>query len=195
MQHSEAKQQLRRRMLELRNGKPKRDLDELSIKIVHQLLDLNEMKQANTFCTYLSTGSEVRTYEIVQWALSSGKRVIVPIVDRTGRRLHFSEIKNPEVELEKGTFGILEPKREYRRLMPLEKADVILIPGIAWDLRGYRIGYGQGFYDRSIDALKRTIVKIGLAYEFQIVEKLPASRYDCRIDLLVTEHRIIKPEA
>jgi 5-formyltetrahydrofolate cyclo-ligase len=181
-------------MLEFRNGKPKQELDELSIKIVHQLLDLNEMKQANTLCTYLSTCSEVRTFKIVKWALSTGKRVIVPIVDKTEDQLCFSEIENPEVELAKGTFGILEPKREYRRLMPLERADVILVPRIAWDLRGYRVGYGHGFYDKSINALKRVVLKIGLAYEFQIIEKLPTSQYDRKVDFLVTEHRIIKPE-
>jgi 5-formyltetrahydrofolate cyclo-ligase len=179
-------------MLEARNSKPTLELDELSSAIVHRLLDLDEMKLAKTICTYLNTGSEVRTHDVLTWAFSSSKRVLVPVVDKAKHRLYFSEVKNPDVELEKGTFGIPEPKVQYRRYFPLEEAEVILVPGLAWDIRGYRIGYGKGFYDRSINALRHYIPKIGLAYEFQIIQKLPISRYDRKVDSIVTEQRTIQ---
>lgn len=134
----------------------------------------------------------MRTREIVDWALADGKRVIVPITDRANKRLVFSELKAPNRELEKGAFGILEPKVEFRKPVPLEEADVVLVPGVAWDRRGYRIGYGAGYYDRSINSLQKHTTKIGLAYEFQIVPSIPTIRYDRRVDDIVTEGRIIK---
>lgn len=81
---------------------------------------------------------------IVEWAPLAGKRVIVPITDRANKRLAFSELKDLEQELEKGNYGIQEPKPIFRRPVPLEEADVTLVPGVAWDIQGYRIGYGAG---------------------------------------------------
>lgn len=178
-------------MLALRNKMPSSELDYLSSEIAARLLGLPEVKKSHTISTYLHTGSEVRTMKIVEWALSNGKRIIVPITDRSNRRLTFSELKSPEKELEKGTFGILEPKPEFRRPAPLEEAEIVLVPGVAWDVQGYRIGYGAGFYDRSINSLNKNVMKIGLSYEFQIVERIPRTRYDRRVDKLVTERRII----
>ena len=73
----------------------------------------------------------------------------------------------------------------------MEQVDVILVPGVAWDRRGYRIGYGAGYYDRSINSLVTSVFKIGLAYEFQLVVRIPTSRYDRRVDEIVTELRVI----
>lgn len=178
-------------MLTLRNSKPPEELDALSAQITARLLELQEVKSARVVSAYLHIGSEVRTFAIFHWLLSGGKKVIVPITDRDSRRLVFSEIKFPERELVKGTFGILEPRPEFRRSIPLEQADIILVPGVAWDLRGYRIGYGAGYYDRSINSLQEYLPKIGLSYEFQIVERIPNGRFDSRVDKLVTERRVV----
>ncbi len=166
-------------------------MDCLSSKIVTRLLELPEIRNAQAISTYLHTGSEVRTNEVLKRLLSQSKKVIVPITEKRNNRLFFSELRNPAAELEEGSFGILEPKPEFRRPIPLENADIVLVPGVVWDLRGYRIGYGAGYYDRSINALRKPVFKIGLSYEFQIVEKLPISRYDRRVDKIVTERRII----
>jgi 5-formyltetrahydrofolate cyclo-ligase len=178
-------------MLALRNSKPAQELDALSTQINARLVELPEINDANVVSTYLYIGSEVRTASILDWLLSNGKRVIVPVTDRLNRRLIFCEIKSPEQELTKGTFGILEPKPEFRRPLPLEQADVILVPGVAWDLRGYRIGYGAGYYDRSINSMRKFLPKIGLSYEFQIVKRIPNGRFDRKVNKLVTERRII----
>jgi 5-formyltetrahydrofolate cyclo-ligase len=155
------------------------------------LLGLPEIKSALTISSYLHTGSEVRTKEIVERFLVQGKRVIVPITERSKRKLLFSELRAPGRELERGTFGILEPKPEFRRPFPLDGAQVILVPGVAWDLRGYRIGYGAGLYDRSINSLHASVMKIGLSYEFQILENIPRTYNDRPVDKIVTERRII----
>jgi 5-formyltetrahydrofolate cyclo-ligase len=178
-------------MLTLRNSTPVAELDALSSRIFSKLVEVPEIQGARTVSTYLHTGSEVRTGKIVDWLLSKDKRVVVPLSDKLNKRLLFSELRDPEKELAQGTYGILEPKLEFRRPVPLEQVDVILVPGVAWDRRGYRIGYGAGYYDRSINSLVTSVFKIGLAYEFQLVVRIPTSRYDRRVDEIVTELRVI----
>jgi len=178
-------------MLALRDDMPTAQLDYLSSKISHRLFELRELAEARTVSMYLHIGSEVRTSAILNWCLARGKRVIVPITDKANRRLVFSELADPEKELEFGTFGIPEPKPEFLRPVRLEEAQVVLVPGVAWDLQGYRIGYGGGYYDRSINSLRSHLLTIGLAYEFQIVREIPTSRYDRPTHKMVTERRTI----
>jgi 5-formyltetrahydrofolate cyclo-ligase len=178
-------------MLALRNSYTSSELDFRSSKIEGRLIELPAVRDCGTISTYLHFGSEVRTKGIVQWALLNGKRVIVPLTDRSTMRLIFSELRDPERELENGNYGISEPKPEFRRLVPLEEADIILVPAVAWDLQGYRIGYGAGYYDRSINSLRSSVRKLGLSYEFQIVPNIPRSTFDTRVDKIVTEDRII----
>lgn len=191
LQPYKRKRQLRAQMLAFRNSRPASELDCLSSEIELRLLELPAVRNSRTLSAYLHVGSEVRTKGIVKWALSNGRRVIVPITDRANKRLIFSELKAPDLELGKGNYGVPEPKPEFRRSVPLEQADVVLVPGVAWDRRGYRIGYGAGYYDRSINALRTRLIKIGLAYEFQLVPRVPRSRYDRRVDKIATERRII----
>lgn len=188
----EQKRLLRAQMLALRNSKPAYELDQMSSEINARLIELPEIRDSHTISTYLHTGSEVRTNNLVEWAISNGKRLIVPISDAENKLLTFSQLHSPETELEKGNYGIPEPKREFRRPIPLAEADAVLIPGVAWDESGYRIGYGAGYYDRSINALRSRILKIGLAYEFQLIPRVPRSRYDRGVDKIVTERRIIE---
>lgn len=178
-------------MLALRNSMLAAELDSLSTKIAQRLCGLPEVEEAKTISIYVHTGSEVRTMNILKWCLARGKRVIVPVTDRSNRRLIFSEVKNPEKELGPGTFGILEPKSEFLRPIPLEEAQVVLVPGVAWDRRGYRIGYGGGFYDRAINSLRRDPIKIGLSYEFQIVHRIPTTSYDRPVEKVATENRML----
>jgi 5-formyltetrahydrofolate cyclo-ligase len=182
-------------MLAFRNSRPNAELDRLSAKITANLLGLQEVQSAHAISTYLHIGSEVRTNKIVEWALLKGKKVIVPISNRITKTLAFSEVRDPQTELEKGTFGILEPKPEFRRIVPLESVDIVLVPGLAWDRRGFRLGYGVGFYDRSINHLKSRVTMIGLAYEFQLLKGIPTTRYDRRVDRIVTELGVIKPNS
>jgi 5-formyltetrahydrofolate cyclo-ligase len=178
-------------MLARRNSIERAQLDYLSSKISQTVFKLREFKVATTVSTYISTGSEVRTEEIVAWCLAQGKRVIIPVTDRANRRLIFSELRAPAKELEPGTFGILEPKPEFLRPIPLEEAQVVLVPGIAWNLHGYRIGYGGGYYDRTINSIRSPLLTIGLAYEFQIISRIPTTRHDRAVHKIVTERRVI----
>src|SRR3972149_100352 len=164
-------------MLALRNSLPAAELDLLSSNISRRLFELPEVKEAKTISTYLHTGSEVRTMDIIRWCIAREKRVFVPVTDKTNRKLIFSELKALDNELERGTFGILEPKPEFLRPVSLEEAQVVLVPGIAWDQRGYRIGYGGGFYDRTINSLRGNFFKIGLCLQFPLVRRIPTTAH------------------
>ena len=178
-------------MLALRNGYNASELDRLSVDIAKRVASLDCVEDARTISTYLNIGSEVRTDQIVEWAWSRGKRVIVPVTVKAEKQLIFSEIRSRE-ELGIGTFGIPEPKPEYRRLVPLEDAGAVLIPGVAWDSKGYRIGYGGGFYDRKLNSVPKPLVTIGLAFEFQILTEIPKTRYDQHVGMVETELRVIR---
>ena len=91
-------------------------------------------------------------------------------------------------DLQKGTFGILEPKPEAMNLVAPDELDLVLVPGIAFDKRGYRLGYGGGFYDAFLAQTKS--VKVGLAFDFQIVDLLPTREEDERVDLIVSEKTV-----
>lgn len=181
-------------MLARRNSVQRAQLDYLSSKISQRLFRLRELEAAKTVSTYINIGSEVKTGEILAWCLDQGKRVIIPVTDRANRRLIFSELRAPHRELEPGTFGILEPKPEFLRPVPLEEAQVVLVPGIAWNLQGYRIGYGGGYYDRTINSIRSRVLTIGLAYEFQIILRIPTTRYDRAVHRIVTERRVINTQ-
>jgi 5-formyltetrahydrofolate cyclo-ligase len=181
-------------MLARRNSFQRAQLDHLSSKISQRLITVREFEAAKTVSTYINTGSELSTAEILAWCLDQGKRVIIPVTDKANRRLIFSELRVPDRELERGTFGILEPKPEFLRLVPLEEAQVVLVPGIAWNLQGYRIGYGGGYYDRTINSIQSRVLTIGLAYEFQIIRRIPTTRYDRAVHRMVTELRVINTQ-
>jgi 5-formyltetrahydrofolate cyclo-ligase len=179
-------------MLALRNSKSIQELDELSSQIIDRLLRLETVREARMLSSYLEVGSEVRTMGLVRWALRNGKRLIVPVIYKASNSLVFSELKSPGEELGRGTHGIPEPKPEFLRPVPLGQADVVIVPGVAWDNEGFRVGYGGGYYDRSINALRTHVLKVGLAYEFQLVPKIPRSFYDRCVDIVLTERRSIR---
>ena len=127
---------------------------------------------------------------MIKKALENGKRVIVPISEIEERNLSLSELKDYDSELEPGTFNILEPKREFRRLVSPDELDLIIVPGVAFDPSGNRLGRGMGFYDRFLKKVKDNIPIIGLAYDFQVLEKIPANKTDIKVNKIITERRI-----
>ena len=100
------------------------------------------------------------------------------------------EILDLEKETTKGSFGILEPINEVvedKRLIKPEEIDLVIVPGVAFDKNMNRIGFGGGFYDRYLSLLKSSCKKVGLAYQFQIVEKIETEEHDMKVDMIVTE--------
>ncbi|MCX7658787.1 MAG: 5-formyltetrahydrofolate cyclo-ligase, partial [Oscillospiraceae bacterium] len=127
--------------------------------------------------------------------LARGKRIAVPLVESAAgyqKMISPCEIKDVEAELAKGCYGILEPVKELARRVPPENLDMVIVPGVAFDLKKNRIGYGGGYYDRFLKKMRFNCLKVGIAFEFQIVPEIPASENDVPVDIIVTEKRIIK---
>ncbi len=164
---------------------------EKSQKIKEKLFSLNEFKKAKTIFTYVSFKSEARTNEIISDSLKKKKKIAVPIVSLRGKKMLLSEIKSLN-ELEPSKIGLFQPREEFVRLMDKKKIDLVLVPGIAFDLNGNRIGSGKGFYDRFLSKISKKIPIIGLAFEEQITKKVPREKHDVRMHKIVTDKRIIE---
>lgn len=161
--------------------------------IKEKLFSLPEFQFARTVAFYvaLKKSNEVETEEMIKESLKLGKRVLVPVTDLVEDKIVFSEIKNFD-DLVPGPFDILEPMPEVRKIFSTEAIMLIVIPGVAFDLHGHRIGYGLGFYDKFLSKLTKHVTKVGLAFELQIVENLPKEDHDIRLDKIITEDRIIE---
>ena len=122
-------------------------------------------------------------------AFQSGKRVALPRVrtDEAARRLDFYEVASLEKCLTQGVFGILEPDPAKTRLIEPANIDCILVPGVAFDNAGRRLGRGKGYYDRFLGGAARNAAKIGLAFSFQLIERVPAEAHDQRVDEVITD--------
>lgn len=171
---------LRKEMREKRQALPRELHAEKSKKIALKLLELKEYKDAKSVLFYASTPEEVDTHFLIQTALKEGKRIFAPKVDESHLRIHAVKLYD---ELKPGAFGIMEPS-ETEEQNP-SHIDLIVVPGIAFDPHGHRIGYGKGHYDRLLKVIKG--FKVGLAFEEQVIPQIPAEAHDVPLDLLITD--------
>lgn len=163
---------------------------ELSASIKENIESLDEYKRARIIESYVARPDEVQTEQFIRDSLKLGKSVIVPVTPRRGNHLVFSKIDDFS-ELRLGTFGILEPQPESVRNVPLERAEIVVVPIVAWDERGFRLGHGKGFFDAALISPKVNTT-VGLAFEAQRVEQLPIEPHDVPLKTIVTEERILR---
>jgi len=167
------------------------DTREMSRRVMVQLMSLPEMKTCFTVMTYVDFGKEVRTVPLISDLLNQRKNVVVPFCEKG--EIHLFCLRNLN-ELSPGYFGILEPKIELRRLsdrqVHLKELHLILVPGVAFDPQGGRLGRGKGFYDRFLKKTPKNILKIGLAFDWQMFEAIPMSENDQYVDIVVTESKL-----
>jgi len=156
-----------------------------SREIEERLFSLPEIKSARTIMFFASFRSEVETVPMIRRVLDEGKRVILPKVK--GKELELFEINDFDKNVSSGTWGILEPCETAPA--KLDDLDVIIVPGAAFDEQGSRLGYGAGFYDKLLFEFKKPTIAI--AFEQQIVPKVPADLHDVPVKKIVTEKRII----
>jgi 5-formyltetrahydrofolate cyclo-ligase len=188
----ERKQELRAQALHKRRAIAREELAALSSRVEANLVSLKEYKGATLVISYCAKDDEVQTRPIIERALADGKRVAVIVTDVPSKTLSFSEIKSFEDDLAPGAFGIREPKPGLIRPVTIDQAEVVLVPLVAWDEKGRRLGYGAGYFDRALAGVKG-ITKVGLALESQRLAQVPESRHDVPLDVIVTERRVIRP--
>lgn len=182
------KKELRKKAKELRNSIAPEEVKRLSELIHKRLFEHPWFVNSNTIFVYVSTGNEVKTAEIIEKALNDGKTVCVPRV--------IPHVKMEAVpidgldDLRTGFFNIMEPKPD---LLPLSenKIDLVIVPGLLFDMHGFRVGYGGGYYDRFLARIPSDCRTLGLAFDFQVVDELPAEDHDMKIMAVITDKRVI----
>ncbi len=180
---------LRRKMLESRKSLSADEYRGKSLIIQQRLISSEEYSRAQALVLYSSIHNEVETQKVIEFSLSSGKKVILPVV--SDGKLLFRELTGMS-DLCKGKFGILEPRATNMVFDP-ELADLIVLPGIAFDLKGHRVGYGKGYYDKSLHRLEGQGKLVALCYDFQLVDEIAGEPHDVRVDMIITERRIVHP--
>lgn len=162
----------------------------LSRGIGRRLLNLPEFERARTVLFYIAFRSEVETQSLIDKALALGKEVAVPVVRAEPRGLIPCRY-SCAADLARTTLGVLEPRPECA--CPVEPAaiDLVVVPGAAFDIRGGRLGYGLGFYDRLLAEVPRA-PRVALAFECQLLSAVPAEPHDVPVDLILTEERAVR---
>ncbi|MGB5366799.1 MAG: 5-formyltetrahydrofolate cyclo-ligase [Polyangiales bacterium] len=183
-----AKQALRNQMRMVRGALPQSACEARSAEIRKRLVGVAELERAATVLAFASIGSEVQTRPIIEEAWSAGKRVALPRVDGDELRLHLIHSQAP---LTVGAFSVPEPAEDAPVIEP-DEIDFALIPGLALDPRGYRIGYGGGYYDRLIPRLSNACT-CAVGYDFQLISEVPELPFDVSVDLVITDCRVIRP--
>lgn len=183
---------LRKDILAARNQLTLKEIAEKSAAIRQTLLGLDQVSNCRSIFVYVSFRSEVATFDLIEKLIGMGKTVTVPITRVQEKRLDAIRITNPTADLVPGYCAIPEPKEELwrSRLVDPGEIETILLPGSVFDERGGRFGYGGGYYDRFLAHIPAA-VRIGLAFDLQIVDKAPLSDHDQLLDLVVTETRVI----
>ena len=180
------KNTIRQILLEKRNALETAELLEKSDKIKQNLFSITEYIKSKSVMFFVSFDNEVHTHDIINEALKN-KIVIVPKV--INHQIEPALIADFNNLIPSGKFDILEPIEpiSFNR----KKIDIVIVAGIAFDRRGYRIGYGFGYYDRFLKTVPRS-KKIGLAFDFQIVDNIPEQSYDIPVEVIVTDKEVIK---
>ncbi|NQT95191.1 MAG: 5-formyltetrahydrofolate cyclo-ligase [Candidatus Omnitrophica bacterium] len=156
------------------------------IEIKGRLFVDNDFKKAESIMFYISKDYEVDTWSMIEDALKLGKRIIVPVTDVAKKSLILSEITGLKGQLQKGPYGIYEPKKESMKAVKIEDIDMVVVPGIAFDKKGNRIGHGGGYFDRFLKNLPKKIPTIGLAFSCQIVDRIKTLSWDIPVTKVIT---------
>jgi len=185
------KRDIRKRILRTRNAMTREEIASGSRAIVKRLTGLDQISRASTLMVYLGFGSEALVDDLILWGWEAGKRLAVPLCRPASRELIACRIEGFD-ELECGHYGIREPKTGLIRAVPQGEIDAVVIPAVAFDRQGHRLGYGGGYYDRFLPGAPRA-ERIGVAFACQIVAEIPADPHDVTMDRIVTEREIIAP--
>ena len=156
------------------------------LALQHRFLNLPEFQRAKVLALYAPIHHEVETSAVASAALTAGKMLLYPAVQ--GDDLKFCR-GGSLGELAPGRYGVPEPAGEPCNP---EDADLIVVPGVAFDLFGRRIGYGKGFYDRSLHRLEGSGRLVAFCYDFQLFQEIVGEPHDVAMDLIVTELRVVR---
>ncbi len=188
----ETKNQLRKKILNIRNNMSEEEATSKSRLIMRRLADLDEYKNGGTVFIYMSFKNEVMTKELIEKMLSEDKRVVIPYTDIENTVIIPSEIRNMDEDLVLSHYGYYEPVFDKIKTVEPEEFDLIIAPGVVFDRERNRIGFGKGYYDRILCRKRNDARIVAPAYEFQVLDNVPAESHDIKMDMIVTESNIYR---
>ncbi len=163
---------------------------QLSEKIVQNALSLKELGNARCIAAFLPIGDEVDARKLLEKLMSLGKKVCIPVVAEDGSCIRFANLKSFDEGLVAGPHGTLEPVR--KNFTDPGQIGIFFVPGLAFDRKGGRLGWGRGYYDRFFSESGARGLRVGLAFGFQVGLRLPVERHDVLMDALVTEKEVLR---
>ena len=184
------KNNLRKKVFENKKNLSQEAIAIKSHTISLKLLNLNVYQQAKNIMLYIATKTEVQTKQIIYSAQKDHKNVYIPLIDSDNKTLKPSLVYDFNKELTIGCCGIFQPKQEFYRICAASVLDLIILPGIAFDPKGYRLGRGGGYYDRFLGQIKQTIPTIALAFAMQLFKEIPYNDQDIPVNCIITEEKV-----
>ncbi|MCB2184267.1 MAG: 5-formyltetrahydrofolate cyclo-ligase [Desulfobulbaceae bacterium] len=188
----EERKRLRTLKLKERDGIDPALRREKSVLICEKLLKIEDVARARTVMIYVDFRSEVETRPLFDVFYKRKIQVVVPLTVTKPPKLIPYSIRNPEKELHPGYCGIPEPDVTLAEAVDPAQINVVLVPGSVFDPQGGRLGYGGGYYDRFLSMKAPQALRVGLAYEAQVVDTVPVMEHDERMHYLITEKRLYK---
>lgn len=160
---------------------------EMSEKALAKLVNCDDYKNANHIFAFINMGTEINTKIAIKKFLEDEKKVYVPITKKGENEMKFTRLRDLS-HLVQGNFGVPQPGEEYIKYVDHNLADLVLVPGLSFDTKGYRTGYGGGFYDRFFASITTDCIKVGYCFSTQLSEEdLPTNQYDIAVDYVITD--------
>ena len=185
------KLEIRNEMINTLDALTEENLDVMTGQIENRLFDFANFLEANIVLLYTNRANAVTTRSIIRRCFDFGKMVILPVFSDGSGSYRLYKIDSPDRDLKKSGDGSMEPDPAKCKEVPIDCIDIAIVPGLAFDEKGGRIGPGDGTYDRLIPNLPVTTRKVSLAFEDQIVPLVPMESHDRHVDIIITDRRII----
>jgi len=190
--------ELQEKKIEIRNNMKSmigkisgKDLAKRTTFIENSLFELANFLESSIALLYVGKEGEVDTHRILERCFKLNKIVVLPAFNDEKYDMKLMKVDNLEIDLVLGKRGVLEPDKNKCKIVPIESIDIAIIPGLAFDEKGGRIGTGEGYYDRFIPKLSNTTRKVALALDKQIIQQVPMDSHDKHVDIIITDERII----
>ncbi|MDQ1330190.1 MAG: 5-formyltetrahydrofolate cyclo-ligase [Thermodesulfobacteriota bacterium] len=191
-------EEIRGKKVEIRNNISKifsklssNNISEKTRGIEKRLFEFANFVEAKTSLLYINAACEVITGNILKKCFDNNKIVVLPAFNEEKNEVILMKVDNIKTDMKYKKNGTSEPDADKCKIIPMEFIEIAIIPGVAFDEKGGRIGSGDGAYDRLIPKLPPTTRKVALAYESQIVQYIPMESHDKYVDIIITENRII----
>ena len=185
------KSEIRSDIAAILNALSDSEIKEKTKEIENRLFEFANFLESKIALLYINNSCEVISLDIIKRCFDLYKIVVLPAPNTNQYEMKLMKIDNIDKDLKPGVEGILEPDTDRCKIVPIESIDIAIIPGVAFDEKGGRIGSGDGYYDKLIPKLPITTRKVALAFESQILPQMPVESHDKHVDIIITDKRII----